>query len=175
MTNRRHGHTSFHKHSLARSRSQHNRGQSLIDGAGFSCASLNRGVLALLQAPSALDAISHPIAWAFPLACASFKIGEFRFKLLCQVPQAADVVLGYASGLRCHLRVNVEDGVGAVPYVEPFQAVAEGVAGYALQQEQGFADVGIESLCQVRICGHGLDLSGPACRMVAVLAHEAEK
>lgn len=54
---------------------------------------------------------------------------------MCQVPQALDALFGYAPGLGGHLRIDVEDGVGAVPDAEPFQAVAEGVTGYALQQD----------------------------------------
>ena len=43
--------------------------------------------------------------------------------------------MGDAPGLGRDLCVDVEDGVGAVPDVEPFETMAESVTGYALEQE----------------------------------------
>ena len=47
--------------------------------------------------------------------------------------------------------VDVEDGVGAVPDVEPFETMAESVAGNALKQEQRFAGVDVQLSGQVMI------------------------
>ncbi|MNI94279.1 hypothetical protein D3C85_1893470 [compost metagenome] len=53
--------------------------------------------------------------------------------------------------------------------------MTERVTRYPLKQEEGFAGSGFEFLCKVGICRHCLNLPGSACRVVAMLPHEAKK
>ena len=59
--------------------------------------------------------------------------------------------MGDAPGLAGDLCVDVEDCVGAVPDIEPFETMAEGVPCHALEQEQWFPGVDVQFPRQVRV------------------------